>query len=200
MDMTLKSNHLPVITNVVGHDGEITGTAHIDSNNNLFISNMEQKFNGVTLAKMKTVWYRVERDGQSFSIHKQSHSGVVFDIANRVRQLTNGVDKDTIDQLMKGMQKFSSYEKTDREVWKENKSYQRMMVLAGISQRGVDAVKKFVTNAKNAAQNFLSGLTAKLTQFIGDVGVIFTDPSNLNKLKDGREHAFVIKDGKIEIK
>ena len=87
----------------------------------------------------------------------------------------------------------------------KNESYKRMMMLAGIIneegvlQRGVAAVKKFVTNAKNAAQNFLTGLTNKLMNFSSSIGAIFTDPSNMDKLKDGREHRFVIKGGRIEI-
>jgi hypothetical protein len=102
------------------------------------------------------------------------------------------------------MKKFSDYNKSGM-AWNKNESYQRMMVLAGIIneegmlQRGVAAVKKFVTNAKNAAQNFLTGLTNKLTQFGSSIGAIFATPENMNKLKDGREHTFVIKNGKIQI-
>jgi hypothetical protein len=66
-------------------------------------------------------------------------------------------------------------------------------------QTGVATVKKFVTNAKNAAQNFLTGLTQKLTQFSSSIGAIFASSENMNKLKDGREHKFVVKNGKIEI-
>jgi hypothetical protein len=105
------------------------------------------------------------------------------------------------------MKKFSNYGKTNVDLWpkQKNESYKRMMVLAGIIneegmlQRGVAAVKKFVTNAKNAAQNFLTGLTNKLTQFGSSIGAIFATPENMNKLKDGREHTFVIKNGKIQI-
>jgi hypothetical protein len=168
------------------------------------VSNFELKYNGVTVSKLQQVNYRVGQSDDGYNITKTQLTGVTSDISTRVKQLTSGVDNDTVDQLMKGMKKFSDYNKSGM-AWKKNESYQRMMVLAGIIneegmlQRGVAAVKKFVTNAKNAAQNFLTGLSNKLTQFGSSVGVIFATPENMNKLKDGREHTFVIKNGKIQI-
>jgi hypothetical protein len=202
-----KTSDIRNITDVLGTDGEVVGKVKLDSSNNLMVSDFEMKHNGVTISKMKQVYYRVGEGADGYSITKTQLTGVTSDIHTRVRQLTSGVDNDTVDQLMNGMKKFSNYGKTNVDLWprQKNESYKRMMVLAGIIneegmlQRGVAAVKKFVTNAKNAAQNFLTGLTNKLTQFGSSIGAIFATPENMNKLKDGREHTFVVKNGKIEI-
>ncbi len=199
-----KTSDIHKITDVLGTDGEVVGKVKLDSSNNLAVSNFELKYNGVTVSKLQQVNYRVGQSDDGYNITKTQLTGVTSDISTRVKQLTSGVDNDTVDQLMKGMKKFSDYNKSGM-AWKKNESYQRMMVLAGIIneegmlQRGVAAVKKFVTNAKNAAQNFLTGLSNKLTQFGSSVGAIFATPENMNKLKDGREHTFVIKGGKIQI-
>ena len=171
------------------------------------VSDFEMKHNGVTISKMKQVYYRVGEGADGYSITKTQLTGVTSDIHTRVRQLTSGVDNDTVDQLMNGMKKFSNYGKTNVDLWprQKNESYKRMMVLAGIIneegilQRGVAAVKKFVTNAKNATQNFLTGLTNKLTQFGSSIGAIFATPENMNKLKDQQPHTFTIKGGQIQI-
>ena len=200
---------IATITDALGTDGEAVGVAKLDSSNNLVVSNFELKYNGVTVSSAKSVLYSVsEKDGGSFTITTKQVSGVQFDIIKRTSQLTSGVDDDTVDQIFKGMRKFSDFGKTGSE-WRGrsvvNESYQRMMVLAGIINEegmlptGVATVKKFVTNAKNAAQNFLTGLTKKLTQFSSSIGAIFASSENMNKLKDGREHKFVVKNGKIEI-
>jgi hypothetical protein len=202
--VTFKTSDIHKITDVLGTDGEVVGKVKLDSSNNLMVSNFEMKHNGVTVSKLQQVSYRVGEGPDGYSITKTQLTGVTSDISTRVKQLTSGVDNDTVDQLMKGMKKFSDYNKSGM-AWNKNESYQRMMVLAGIIneegmlQRGVAAVKKFVTNAKNAAQNFLTGLTNKLTQFGSSIGAIFATPENMNKLKDGREHTFVIKNGKIQI-
>jgi hypothetical protein len=205
--VTFKTSDIHKITDVLGTDGEVVGKVKLDSSNNLMVSNFEMKHNGVTVSKLQQVSYRVGEGPDGYSITKTQLTGVTSDINTRVRQLTSGVDNDTVDQLMNGMKKFSNYGKTNVDLWpkQKNESYKRMMVLAGIIneegmlQRGVAAVKKFVTNAKNAAQNFLTGLTNKLTQFGSSIGAIFATPENMNKLKDGREHTFVIKNGKIQI-
>ena len=57
----------------------------------------------------------------------------------------------------------------------------------------------FVKNPKLAFASVRVGLTNKLTQFGSSIGAIFASPENMNKLKDGREHTFVVKNGKIEI-
>jgi hypothetical protein len=202
--VAFKTSDIRKITDVIGTDGEVVGKVKLDSSNNLMVSNFEMKYNGVTVSKLQQVSYRVGEGPDGYSITKTQLTGVTSDISTRVKQLTSGVDNDTVDQLMKGMKKFSDYNKSGM-AWNKNESYQRMMVLAGIIneegmlQRGVAAVKKFVTNAKNAAQNFLTGLTNKLTQFGSSIGAIFATPENMNKLKDGREHTFVIKNGKIQI-
>ena len=202
--VAFKTSDIRKITDVIGTDGEVVGKVKLDSSNNLMVSNFEMKHNGVTVSKLQQVSYRVGEGTDGYSITKTQLTGVTSDISTRVKQLTSGVDNDTVDQLMKGMKKFSDYNKSGM-AWNKNESYQRMMVLAGIIneegmlQRGVAAVKKFVTNAKNAAQNFLTGLTNKLTQFGSSIGAIFATPENMNKLKDGREHTFVIKNGKIQI-
>ena len=205
--VVFKTSHIRKITDVLGTDGEVEGRVKLNSSNELMVSDFEMKHNGVTVSKLQQVNYRVGSDADGYSITKTKLTGVTSDIHTRVRQLTSGVDNDTVDQLVKGMQKFSSYNKANVDLWPrtKNESYKRMMVLAGIIneagmlQRGVAAVKKFVTNAKNAAQNFLVGLTNKLTQFGSSIGAIFASPENMNKLKDGREHTFVVKNGKIEI-
>ena len=205
--VVFKTSHIRKITDVLGTDGEVEGRVKLNSSNELMVRDFEMKHNGVTVSKLQQVNYRVGSDADGYSITKTKLTGVTSDIHTRVRQLTSGVDNDTVDQLVKGMQKFSSYNKTNVDLWPrtKNESYKRMMVLAGIIneagmlQRGVAAVKKFVTNAKNAAQNFLVGLTNKLTQFGSSIGAIFASPENMNKLKDGREHTFVVKNGKIEI-
>ena len=205
--VVFKTSHIRKITDVLGTDGEVEGRVKLNSSNELMVRDFEMKHNGVTVSKLQQVNYRVGSDADGYSITKTKLTGVTSDIHTRVRQLTSGVDNDTVDQLVKGMQKFSSYNKANVDLWPrtKNESYKRMMVLAGIIneagmlQRGVAAVKKFVTNAKNAAQNFLVGLTNKLTQFGSSIGAIFASPENMNKLKDGREHTFVVKNGKIEI-
>jgi hypothetical protein len=202
-----KTSHISRITDVLGTEGEVVGKVKLNSDNVLTVSDFEMKHNGVTISKLKRVYYNVESGADGYSIHKTQLTGVTSDIITRVQQLTRGVDTDTVDQLMNGMQKFSSYTMNNIDLWPrtKNESYKRMMVLAGIIneagmlQRGVAAVKKFVTNAKNATQNFLTGLTNKLTQFGSSIGAIFATPENINKLKDGREHTFVVKNGKIQI-
>ena len=197
---------IATITDALGTDGEAVGFAKLDSKNHLLVSNVEFKYNGVTVSSVKDVLYSVsEKDGGSFTITTKNLSGVQSDIIKRTSQLTSGVDDDTVDQIFKGMRKFSDFGKVGQEWRNKNESYQRMMVMAGIIneegmlQTGVATVKKFVTNAKNAAQNFLTGLTQKLTQFSSSIGAIFASSENMNKLKDGREHKFVVKNGKIEI-
>lgn len=207
----LKTHSIDAIKQVIGTDGEITGTAQLDSSNRLIISNIEIKYNGVTVSKLQQVGYSVNRDGQSFSITKQNVTGLTVDIDNRVKQLTQGVDNKVVDQIFKGMHKFSDYGKVG-DVWKKNESYQRMMILAGIIneegmiqkgmnvvKKGIGAVKKFATDAKNAAQNFLSNLTNKLSQFSSSVGAIFTVPENMNQLADRKLHTFYVKNGQIKI-
>ena len=207
MSVTKYSNaDIATITDALGTDGEAVGFAKLDSKNQLIVSNFELKYNGVTVSSAKSVAYSVsEKDGGSFTITTKNLSGVQSDIIKRTSQLTSGVDDDTVDQIFKGMRKFSDFGKVGQEWRNKNESYQRMMVMAGIIneegmlQTGVATVKKFVTNAKNAAQNFLTGLTQKLTQFSSSIGAIFASSENMNKLKDGREHKFVVKNGKIEI-
>ncbi len=193
--------------NILGEDGEITGTVKIDSSNNLNISNCEFTHNGVVISKVQQVSYNVTRNGVDVvNITSTKVSGLQIDLATRVRQLTQGVPDSTIDKIFSGMEKFSSWTKGN-DMWRKESveySHPRLMELAGINevgiiQRGVDAVKKVVANVKGAAQKFLSSLQAKLGEFMTSIGAVFKDPATLDKLKDQQPHTFVIKDGKIQI-
>ena len=205
-DATSKFHAFEDIKNVLGEDGSVTGTVKLDSINQLFVSRVEMKYNGVVISKLEQIQYRVENAGDSFNITNTKLSGLDADISTRVRQLTQGVSEDTLDKIFSGMQKFSSWNKAGLEWRKESVEYShpRLMELAGISeagiiQRGVDAVKKVFANVKGAAQTFLTSLQAKLGEFMGSIGAAFKDPATLDKLKDQQPHTFVIKGGKIEI-
>ena len=205
-DTTSKFHAFEDIKNVLGEDGSVTGTVKLDSINQLFVSRVEMKYNGVVISKLEQIQYRVENAGDSFNITNTKLSGLDADISTRVRQLTQGVSEDTLDKIFSGMQKFSSWNKAGLEWRKESVDYShpRLMELAGISeagiiQRGVDAVKKVVANVKGAAQTFLTSLQAKLGEFMGSIGSAFKDPTTIAKLKDQQEHTFTIKGGQIQI-
>lgn len=204
---SLKNYRTVNFTDILGEDGDVTGTVKLDSTGRLFVSKAEFTYNGVVISKVETVNYNVVRDGvDAVDITNTKVSGLQLDIATRVRQLTQGVPDSTIDKIFSGMEKFSSWNKVNQAWRKESVEYShpRLMELAGISevgiiQRGVDAVKKVVANVKGAAEKFLTSLQAKLGQFMTSIGAAFKDPATLDKLKDQREHTFVIKGGKIQI-
>ena len=193
--------------NILGEDGEITGTVKIDSSNHLNISNCSFTHNGVVISKVQQVSYNVSRNGVDVvDITSTKVTGLEIDIKTRLRQLTQGIPESTVDRMMHGMEKFSSWNKAN-DVWRKESveySHPRLMELAGIReagiiQRGVDAVKKVVANVKGAAQTFLTSLQAKLGEFMGSIGSAFKDPATLAKLKDQQPHTFVIKGGQIQI-
>lgn len=205
-DATSKFHAFEDIKNVLGEDGSVTGTVKLDSINQLFVSRVEMKYNGVVISKLEQIQYRVENAGDSFNITNTKLSGLDADISTRVRQLTQGVSEDTLDKIFSGMQKFSSWNKAGLEWRKESVEYShpRLMELAGIRevgiiQRGVDAVKKVFVSVKGAAQKFLTSLQAKLGEFMGSIGSAFKDPVTLAKLKDQQPHTFTIKGGQIQI-
>jgi len=205
-DDTSKNHSFEDIKNVLGEDGSVTGTVKLDSSNQLFVSRVEMKYNGVVISKLEQIQYRVENAGDSFNITNTKLSGLDADISTRVRQLTQGVSDDTLNKIFSGMQKFSSWNKAGLEWRKESVEYShpRLMELAGISevgiiQPGVDAVKKVVASVKGAAQKFLTSLQSKLGEFMGSIGSAFKDPTTLAKLKDQQPHTFTIKGGQIQI-
>jgi aspartyl aminopeptidase len=61
------------------------------------------------------------------------------------------------------------------------------------------AVNKTGNAVNDNALKIYVAATNKLTQFGSSIGAIFASPENMNKLKDGREHTFVVKNGKIQI-
>lgn len=205
--VSMKNHSLHNFTPILGEDGSVTGTVNFDSTGRLVVSKVEMTYNGVVISKVESVHYNVVRDGaDAVNITSSKVSGLQLDIATRVRQLAQGVPESTLDKVFKGMEKFSSWNKSDQQWRKESVEYShpRLMELAGISeagiiQRGVDAVKKVVASAKGAAQKFLTSLQAKLGEFMGSIGAAFKDPAILDKLKDQRPHTFVIKGGKIQI-
>jgi hypothetical protein len=119
--VTFKTSDIHKITDVLGTDGEVVGKVKLDSSNNLMVSNFEMKHNGVTVSKLQQVSYRVGEGPDGYSITKTQLTGVTSDINTRVRQLTSGVDNDTVDQLMNGMKKFSNYGKTNVDLGRNRK-------------------------------------------------------------------------------
>lgn len=208
-DVSTKTISIRDITNILGEDGTIIGRVKTDSSGQLLVSNCEFTHNGVVISKVQQVSYKLSRDEDELAVDitNTKVSGLQIDLATRVRQLTQGVPDSTVDKIFKGMEKFSSWTKGNEMWWKKESveySHPRLMELAGINedgiiQRGVDAVKKVVVNVKGAADKFLTSLQAKLGEFMSSIGSAFKDPATLAKLKDQREHTFVIKGGKIQI-
>ena len=87
MDVSAKASYvssdLNRVTDVVGNDGEVTGVAKLDSNNNLTINSIEMKHNGVVVSKLQQVSYRVERDGEAAV-------GTVHRLRAALRQVDDG--------------------------------------------------------------------------------------------------------------
>jgi hypothetical protein len=185
---------------------ESNGTVQM-SENSLSISSSQISYNGEVISKVELVTYRVERSGESFTIISQKVSGLQSDIDTRVEQLTKGLNKSVVDRVFSGMEKFSDWNKSGMSWKKENiERNERMMFLAGlikeenILQKGVSAVKGFVTNVAGKAQNFLSSLKNKLSKLITNIGRVFLSKEIFARLSDGKPHNFIIKDGKLIIK
>lgn len=189
---------------VIDKNTNVTGRVKMSSDTDLFVSDVKMEHNGVVIMDVKTIHYRVDRDGSEFFITKHETSGLKTDISDRVHELAKGLNNDEMDKLFSLKSKFSDWNMSTKKYWK-NESYNRMMVLAGIVseagmiQKGIDTVKKVVSNVTGSVSKFVQSLSNKLKNFMSSIGVVFMSPNTVEKLKDQKPHTFTIKDGKVEI-
>lgn len=207
-EQQFKGVQMSADVSIKGHSisGLETGGVVQKYDNDLFVSNVKSVYNGEVISSVKTVVYKIERAGETFKITDTKVSGLTDDIHTRVEQLTKGLDKGVVDRIFNGMVKFSDWNKSGMSWKKESVDYShpRLMELAGISevgviQRGMDMVKKVVSNVAGKAQNFLLSLKNKLSNLMTNIGSIFLSNESFARLSDNKPHNFIIKDGKLII-